>query len=151
MNLICSESRLLLYSLCMALFCLAVSGCGGSTTKVVHGTVTCGGQKATDGDVCFVPVEGTGGPVSSGLIVDGEYRIEARGGVPVGKHRVEVRASKNTGRKSVAAGRSPGERVMTDEVISISPMAYEGKQSPLIVEVTSSGDGRIDIEIPGRK
>ena len=80
--------------LCSTLFLLAVTGCGGSTKKMIHGTVSCGGEKATDGYICFVPVEGTVGPVSSGTIVDGEYRIEDRDGVPVGKHRVEVSASK---------------------------------------------------------
>ena len=147
---ICSQNRPFFSCLCMVLFCIALVGCGSSTTKLVHGTVSCGGEKPTGGYVCFVPVEGTSGPISSGLIVDGEYRIEARGGVPVGKYRVEVRASKKTGRQ-VAGSRMPGERTVTDEVISISPMEYEGKQSPLIIEVASSGDGRIDIEIPGRK
>lgn len=135
--------------LCATLLILATTGCGGSTTKVVHGTVSCGGEKATDGYVCFVPVEGTVGPVSSGSIVNGEYRIEDRGGVPVGKHRVEVKASKKTGRQVPSA--RGAEQVMADELVSISPAEYEGEQSPLIVEVPAGGDGRIDIEIPGRK
>ena len=150
MTLICSENRSLLSGLCLALFCLAAAGCSGSTKKVVHGTVSCGGEKPCDGSICFVPVEGTVGPISSARIVDGEYRIEARGGVPVGRHRVEIRAGKKTGRQ-VATARIPGERTMTDEVVPISPVEYEGKQSPLVVEVTSGGDGRIDIDIPGRK
>ena len=140
----------LLLILCL-LFGVVLTGCGGSTTKVVHGTVSCGGEKAADGSVCFTPVEGTTGPACSGIIADGEYRIEARGGVPVGKYRVEIRATKKTGRKTIATGRVPGERTMVDEIVPISPIQYEGRQSPLVVEVTSSGDGRIDIEIPGRK
>lgn len=150
MTSIYSENRAVCFGLCLALFCLTAAGCGGSANKVVHGTVSCGGEKPTDGYICFVPLEGTSGSASSGLIVDGEYRIEARGGVPVGRHRVEVRANKKTGRQ-VASSRMPGERTMADEVVPISPMEYEGRQSPLVVEVSSSGDGRIDIEIPGRK
>ncbi len=151
MKSIYSKERLLPSYLCLMLFCISQVGCGGSATKVVYGTVSCGGEKATNGSVCFTPVEGTTGPASSGVIVDGEYRIDARGGVPVGKYRVEIRASKKTGRKTVSAGRVPGERAMVDEVVSISPIQYEDRQSPLVVEVTSSGDGRIDIDIPGRK
>ena len=40
---------------------------------------------------------------------------------------------------------------MVDGVVPISPAAYGGKQSPLIIEVPAGGDGRINIEIPGRK
>lgn len=134
----------------LTLFCLAAAGCGGSGNKVVYGTVSCGGEKPADGYICFVPVEGTKGPTSSSLIVAGEYRIEDRGGVAPGKYRVEVRASKKTGRQ-VAASRIPGERAMAEEVVPISPTEYEGRESPLVVEVTSGGDGRIDIEVPGRK
>ena len=151
-TMICRENRTVFSNLCLELLCLAVIGCGGSTTKVVHGTLSCGGEKPTEGYVCFVPVEGTAGPMSSGRIVDGEYRIDDRGGVPIGKYRVEVRAAKKTGRQVIGSvPMTPGERAIIDEVVSISPVEYEGKQSPLIVEVTSNGDGCIDIEIPHRK
>ena len=148
--MICSQSQTTLFVLCLALFCFFTAGCGGSANKVTYGTVSCGGEKPTDGYICFVPIEGQTGPTSSALIVAGEYRIEDRGGVAPGKYRVEVRAKKKTGRQ-VASFRTPSERVMADEVIPLSPVAYEGKESPLVVEVASGGDGRIDIEIPGRK
>ena len=130
---------------------LVAGGCGtkGLPMQVVHGKVTCGGQTVDDGEVRFVPIEGTFGPVSVGTIVSGEYRIEARGGVPLGKHRVEVRAMRTTGAARGVAERTTGERTMV-AVETFGPPIYDSPQSPLVKEVTSDGDGRIDIEIPGK-
>jgi hypothetical protein len=126
-------------------------GCGakGLPMRVVHGKVTCGGQTVDDGEVRFVPIEGTSGPVSVGTIVSGEYRIEARGGVPVGKHRVEVRAMRKTAAARAVAERTTGERMMV-AIETFGPPIYDSPQSPLVKEVTSDGDGRIDVEIPGK-
>ena len=133
--------------LAVASVCLVLGGCGGNAIRVVHGTVTVGGEKVPEGHLLFVPIQGTPGPNSSGRIVDGQYRIEARGGVPVGTHRVQVRAMAKTGRKIV--GRIMGDQGLVDELVTISPPEYDSPQSPLIKEVTAAGDGRIDIEIPG--
>ena len=84
--------------------CLLSVGCGGQngvSTEVIHGTVTVGGQTPETGRLRFVPIEGTPGPASTGRIVDGQYRIEARGGVPVGKHRVEVTAQPSANVSSI--------------------------------------------------
>ena len=132
--------------------CLLSAGCGGQNgvyTEVIHGTVTVGGQTTETGRLRFVPIEGTLGPASTEQIVDGQYRIEARGGVPVGKHRVEVTALKKTRRKVI--GRGPGgEPMQVDETINLAPEQFAGAESPLTVEVIVGSDGRIDIEIPPR-
>ncbi|MEA1951610.1 MAG: hypothetical protein U9N87_09505, partial [Planctomycetota bacterium] len=101
-------------------FCsLAVAGCGdGSATKVVEGQVSVAGQKADRGDVRFIPIEDTSGPTNAATIVDGKYRIEARGGVPLGKYRVEVVATRKTGRQVMQD--TGFERAMGDEYITIS-------------------------------
>jgi hypothetical protein len=128
--------------------CLLVIGCGkgGLPSKVVFGTVTVAGQKVEGGQVRFVPVEGTPGSANAAQIVDGQYRIEGRGGVAVGKHRVEVTAMKKTGRK---VQRHNGfEMAMVDEEVRVSPPRYAGEQSPLLKEVTPDFDGQIDIDIP---
>ena len=132
--------------------CLLAAGCGGQEgvpTEVIHGSVTAGGETAETGRLRFVPIDGAPGPASTGQIVDGQYRIEARGGVPVGKHRVEVQALKKTGRK--VPGRGPGgEPMQVDETVNLAPDEYSGADSPLTMEVVAGSDGRIDIEIPGR-
>ena len=100
------------------------------------------------GTISFVPIDGTPGPASVGRIVDGQYRIDTRGGVPCGKHRVEVDARKKTGRK---VQEDDGYDFRTvDETVRVGPPRYAGNQSPLVREVTADSDGRIDVEIPAK-
>jgi hypothetical protein len=115
---------------------------------VVHGTITFQGNKVDTGAITFVPIDGTPGPVSVGTITDGEYRIDARGGVPLGKHRVQVEARNKTGRK-VKEDDGYDIRVV-DQTVAVGPPQYAGSQSPLVREITADSDGRIDIEIPAR-
>ena len=126
----------------------AVSGCGGDglDSVVVHGTVTVGGEKADTGEVRFVPIDGTPGSACAATIVDGEYKVEARGGVPVGKHRVEVDARKKTGRQ--VEQYNGFEVTLVDETVRVGPPQYAGDKSPLTKEITPDFDGRFDIEIP---
>ena len=128
--------------------CMLSAGCSGNqlASKVIFGTVTCRGEKVEQGHGRFVPIDGTPGPASTAAIVDGEYRIEARGGVPIGKHRVEIVASKKTGRKVM--GWNGNEQAMIDETVRLGPQEYEGEGSPLTLEVTAESDGHFDIEIP---
>ena len=96
---------------------LGLPGCGnsGGLEKVtVEGAVTFDGQPITNGEIQFHPTEGTMGPVSGAPIVDGRYRVEAKGGVPVGKHIVRIEAYGGSGGGSsdemITSGRSPGGR-----------------------------------------
>jgi len=134
--------------LAVAAGCLLAAGCGkgGLPSKVVFGTVTVGGQKVESGQVRFVPIEGTPGSANAAAIVDGQYRIEGRGGVVVGKHRVEVTAMKKTGRK--VQQHNGFEMAMVDETVRVSPPQYAGEQSPIVKDVTADSDGQFDIEIP---
>ncbi|MDA0836005.1 MAG: hypothetical protein O3A29_22260 [Planctomycetota bacterium] len=70
-------------------------GCGGGAADavvrvVVSGKVIKGGQPVAKGRITLYPVEGTKAPTSGAEIMNGEYRIDAKGGVPVGTHRIEV-------------------------------------------------------------
>ena len=127
----------------------ALSGCSRDSLdkKIVFGTIVCGDEEVECGHVRFVPIEGTSGPATTGTIEDGAYRLENRGGVPVGKHRVEVIARRKTGKKITRENRFGDEEEIAEE-LAIGPIAYEGKQSPLVKEVTRESDGKIDIEIP---
>jgi hypothetical protein len=72
-----------------------LGGCSRSTGPemvVVRGTVTYQGKPIEDGEICFVPLGDTKGPTSSASIRNGHYEVLARGGVPVGTHRVEFSA-----------------------------------------------------------
>jgi hypothetical protein len=71
------------------------AGCGGGDgidRAVVTGQVTLEGKPVVDGEIRFVPFPETNGPVTIELIQNGSYKCEYNGGVPVGKHRVEVLA-----------------------------------------------------------
>jgi len=76
----------------LILICLA--GCGGARDAmervVVTGAVTKSGEPLSKGRITLYPTGKTKGPTSGGEIQEGKYRIEAKGGVPVGTHRVEI-------------------------------------------------------------
>ncbi|MBN1393691.1 MAG: hypothetical protein JW959_01480 [Pirellulales bacterium] len=129
---------------------LMLAGCGreGLSSKIVEGAVTCGGEKVESGQIRFVPVEGTRGSTNVSAIRDGHYRIEARGGVPLGRYRVEVVAEKRTGRKVM--GNTRFEPGMVDETIRLGPPAYAGPKSPLVAEITPRSNGRLDFDLPAR-
>jgi len=74
---------------------LWLSGCGGQSIDapsraVVTGEVTYAGQPVTYGHIRFVPDSNSGLPVAGAVIRDGRYRADNKGGVAVGKHRVEI-------------------------------------------------------------
>ena len=146
-----SSRKLLNSALLGCAVSLSAAGCSNKKdVLVIHGTVTVGDQTPELGRLRFVPIEGTRGPASIGHIVNGQYRIEGRGGVPVGKHRVEVTALVKTGNQ--VPGTNPGGQAMlVDETVNLAPAEYATTQSPLTVEVDASSDGRydIEIEIPG--
>lgn len=80
---------------CLCLVQLLTLGCGksGGLDKVtVEGEITYKGQPIENGEIWFRPTEGTVGPVSGGSIANGHYRVDAKGGVPVGKHVVQIKA-----------------------------------------------------------
>jgi hypothetical protein len=95
--------------LCSLLIVAAFSGCGrgGPAKAVVIGEVHYNGAPLPNGEIRFVPTEGTTGPVSGGTIADGKYSAEGKGGVPLGKHRVEIRSYRpiwNAGANRAAEG-----------------------------------------------
>ena len=134
-----------------ALGAMLAAGCGGDgvTTRVVSGSVTVGGKPVATGQVRFVPIRGTPGPASLGQITDGEYRIEARGGVPVGTHRVEiVEYGKGAWDGRGFEPRTLEEEVAAPQVATSAAGPYAGKNSPLEVEVKATGEARFDFDLP---
>ena len=85
-----------LRSFCVLAVLLALggsAGCGSKHEKViVQGKVTLDGIVVSGGDIRFYPVSKTSGGVAGGFIAGGEYNVTNKGGVPVGQHRVVLRA-----------------------------------------------------------
>jgi hypothetical protein len=135
----------------IAIVIFACSGCGSSSSipaRIVQGKVTCGDAPVEGGTVRFVPVEGTHGPMTFGIIDHGNYRVETHDGVPLGTHRVEVDAWKTTGRKVVTRG--PFESSPTDEHEPMGPPAYSGENSPLRLQLTADSSDQFDIQLPAK-
>ncbi|MBN1395035.1 MAG: hypothetical protein JW959_08425 [Pirellulales bacterium] len=131
---------------CATLLLLFPFGCNqgsGLDRKILEGDVTCGGEKVSSGTVRFVPIEGTEGPMTVTLIIDGHYRTLNRGGVPLGKHRVEIQAQRATGEKV----ESPDGK-MIDRTVPVGAKEYGGAKSPLTIEVTADGKTRFDFDVP---
>ena len=127
--------------------CFMVAGCGSETKPIlVHGTVVVGSQRPDSGEVRFIPIDGTSGSTNAGVIVNGEYRIEGRGGVPVGEYRIEIVAKKKTGR--TVTEYNGFEMATVDEAAVISPPIYAGNKSPLTQKISSSDDGKVDFSLP---
>ena len=125
------------------------SGCGSANgPQVIHGSLTVGDRSPDTGEIRFVPIEGTHGSMNAAAIVQGEYRIEGRGGLPVGKYRVEIIAKKNTGQK--VRKYNGFEMVLAAELVTISRSVYAGTQSPLSLEVLPHSDRRADFHLPAK-
>lgn len=73
------------------------SGCGdkGPDRAIVSGTVTYKGEPISDGTILFTPMATSRAPSAGASIVDGNYKIDGHGGVPVGMHRINIEAYRN--------------------------------------------------------
>lgn len=83
----------------LAVVTVAALGCSSEPLDkvIVEGEVTYAGKPVANGDIQFTPIEGTKGPASGAPIVDGKYVAKAKGGVPIGKHRVMIRGFRAPG------------------------------------------------------
>jgi len=110
-----------------------LSGCADSKNAgklPVTGIVNFQGQPVSDGAITFLPIT-TGNPTSA-TIHDGLFELfQARGLLP-GKYRVEISASKKTGKK--IPGMGPDGTV--DEIVEAIPEKYNHK-SELTVDFVS--------------
>ena len=74
---------------------LGLAGCGsGVRTVRAWGDVRWRGRPVEDGVIVFFPIEGTAGPSTGGVIVDGRYDVPAAKGPRAGGvYRVEITAA----------------------------------------------------------
>jgi hypothetical protein len=110
-------------------------GCAddGLDRAEVHGQVTVDGQPIEQGSISLVPQPGTEGPAVGTAIEDGTYAFDHSDGPLPGSYRVEIRATRKTGRQIVDDMRPPGDN-RVDEVEQYLPPRYNSK-SELTVEV----------------
>jgi hypothetical protein len=77
----------------MLLAVVLAVGCDSGPKRVdVRGKVTFDGKPVPEGEIRFIPVGPNAGPAAGGSIVQGKYEVGGKGGVSVGKNRVEITA-----------------------------------------------------------
>lgn len=91
-----------LFFVCLA---AAIAGCGqreysGAQRFPLSGTVTFNGEAVDAGSISFLPLNGGDQRVSGGPIEGGKYSVPEAQGANAGKHRIEIRWQKLTGKKS---------------------------------------------------
>ena len=121
-----------------------VAGCGrsGLDRRIVTGTVTYLGTPIEVGEIQFYPDGDTKGPQTGTQIENGKYRLDAKGGVPVGMHKVRIIGYMKTGREL-----TPGQKAMlppdlqdsdVGSFVQYLPAKYN-KQTELTATVEAGG------------
>lgn len=115
---------------------LVLCGCSGSerpksSVAKVIGTVSLDGQPLEKGRAQFVPTQSTRGEPVAGDIATGRFEISD---VPIGKHRVLIVATKETGR--MIADRSEPY----PEVVSLIPEKYADGLNANVAGLVSKHD-----------
>jgi hypothetical protein len=125
--------------LCATLLAPALAGCsrGGPAKVVVVGEVRYNGAPLPNGEIRFIPTDGTTGPVSGGTITDGKYVAEGKGGVPVGKHRVEIRSYRPIRNAAIDQSAEGG---CTEQFL---PSKYNGEST--LTATVSAGNAATDV------
>ena len=129
--------------LVLSVLALVALGCGGGDIErcVVTGAVTLDDAPVQNGEIHFVPINNTKGPIWAAYITNGQYSAAGKGGVPVGEHRVEIDAWREV--KVDYGEDKAGDLGDGIERISIIPIQYRGKQSTLRLKI-EPGSGKIE-------
>jgi hypothetical protein len=126
---------------------MASFGCNkrGLNRAAISGAIQLDGKLLENGGILFVPTKDTKGPITGGPIKNGQYELRREVGPVVGWHRVEIHATRKTGRMVAAPFTKPGEGKMIEEQEeAVAPRFNEN--STLEVEV-KSGDNTADFSV----
>ena len=85
-----------LIGLCGPLLMVACGCRGEPEAVVITGTVTYRDQPLKKGQIRFLPEDASFTPISGARIIEGKYKVVAKGGVPFGTHRVSIVAHRPT-------------------------------------------------------
>ena len=125
---------------------LLLLGCSAaSDRRGVEGTVTLDSGPLAKGSITFRPIEGTRGPTAGANITAGEFSISEDQGPFVGNYRVEITATRETGRQI----RDPISKTMVDEFEQYIPTRYN-QQSELTASITENGPNRFEFQLTSK-
>lgn len=134
------ERRITWIAVC-GLGLLLLAGCGQASQRAdLEGTVTLDGKPLAEGRIKFIPQPDTGGPSAGAKIAEGRFSIARAKGIFPGMFRVEITASRKTGRK-VENPIAPGN--FFAETVQYLPSRYN-RQSELTAEVTTEGPNQFE-------
>ncbi len=124
-----------------------IAGCGGGGSTipppvraVTFGTVKYDGKPIANGKISFVPESG---PAAMAPIKDGAYRIDLKGGVPVGKSRVEVESIVETG-KDITIG--AGGKTEKETMQLIPPKYNHQSELKAVIEADKENEHNFDLQ-----
>ena len=138
-------SRTLQVALCAGWIVVAAAvlvGCGrsGPERVIVSGTVSFNGKPVSKGFIRFSPLPGQQIPVTIAPITEGKYRVDLRGGVPVGSHYLMIEAYRKlppAARKIMMMGPTrPPEATLDDHRQQWLPAKYN-TNSDLTITIES--------------
>lgn len=124
----------------MAAFSLAGCDAPSVVRAPVSGAVFVGATPLKAGNIRFVPLPPTAGPMATAVVVDGRYELSAENGPVPGAHRVEVVATDHLGfdpgdeAAAAAALKANAGRLPSSPV----PAGY-GARSPLTADIPPEG------------
>ncbi len=126
----------ILWQLSVVCLCAAFAGCSkreysGAQRFPLSGKVTYEGQPIDMGSISFLP-QGGDQRVSGGYIMGGEYSVPEAQGANAGKHRIEIRWQKLTGKKI----RDPHSEDVTEQRAEGLPAKYH-RDSELTADVSA--------------
>ncbi|HCO24153.1 MAG: hypothetical protein CME31_21240 [Gimesia sp.] len=92
---------------------LNLSGCGSEATGpervIVTGSVTFDGKPVSQGEIWFIPAAGREAPQAGAIIKEGQYRVENKGGVPIGACQVKITAERPQEEVKIVSDGGPEE------------------------------------------
>jgi hypothetical protein len=135
-------SPFFLVSVLLALGVLVTAGCSDSRRQSIEGAVTLDGQPLADGSIKLLPSEGTQGPTAGATIQNGQFSIDASKGTFVGRFRVEILATRPSGRWVVDP--VTGEKIAVRE--QYLPARYNA-QSELTADIAAGQPNRLEFTL----
>jgi hypothetical protein len=120
--------------------CAGLTGCGDGQAHV-SGTVTFDGQPVPTGSIVFVKSDG--GAREGGVIKDGKFEAK----VSPGRYKIEVRASKVTGKRTQKGFDGKDEEI--EQSVEMIPDRYNTKTE--LVEELKAGSNTVTLDLTSKK
>lgn len=118
---------------------LTFAGCGstesGPERVIVTGNVTFDGKPVSQGEIWFIPAAGREAPQAGAIIKEGQYRVENKGGVPIGVCQVKITADRPKEDVKIVADGGP-EEIPTTQYL---PARFNDK-TELTIDIQSSSE-----------